>query len=819
MNLSSSTALKNYYRFLTQKNTFSILLLLFFVNFPLFGQTVTVLDRETEKPVELVTLFANDRNIHAITNAKGQASISAFEGINDIEIRTLGYKTIFRDYSEIEAADFTIYLTRTDLNLDEVVVSATRWWQRSSDVPAKITSITQPQVALYNPQTSADLLATSGQVFIQKSQQGGGSPMIRGFATNRLLYTVDGIRMNTAIFRGGNIQNVINVDPFSIEKTEVVFGPGSVIYGSDAIGGVMSFQTLNPQFSLDNSLLITGKAVGRFSSANSERTGHFDVNVGWNKFAMITSFSNWNFGELTQGSHGPDEYIKPYYVQRQDSVDRVVSQRDELDQIPTAYSQVNLMQKFRYKPTEDLEILYGFHFSETSDYGRYDRHNRVRNGTARYAEWKYGPQRWVMNNLTLSHDASTFLYDHMTTRLAFQNFRESRIDRAFNDEIRSIREEEVDAYSVNLDFSKSTGSRNMIYFGTEYVLNEVSSAGRSVNIESGAVNPGPSRYPQANWQSIALYLNNEFKISDQLTAQAGLRYNHFLLDAAFDTTFYPLPFTEGAVNDGALTGSIGAVYRPQTDLFINASMGTAFRSPNVDDIGKVFDSEPGSVVVPNPDLDAEYAYNFELGVAKVFNNFMKAELTGYYTILNNAMVRRDYQLNGASTIMYDGVSSNVQAIQNAATARVFGFQASMNITFNPNFSFATDFNYQNGKEELDDGSTSPSRHAAPVFGGAELSYKASNLELVLYTDYQGERSYEELSVEERGKDEIYAKDDNGNNYVPAWATLNLKTVYSVSEQFALSAGLENILDKRYRPYSSGISGPGRNFYISLRTNI
>ena len=113
-------------------------------------------------------------------------------------------------------------------------------------------------VQFQNPQTTADLLSNSGEVFIQKSQQGGGSPMIRGFATNRVLIAVDEVRMNNAIFRSGNLQNVISIDPFAVENTEVLFGPGSVIYGSDAIGGVMSFTTLAPKFSDSSKVLISG---------------------------------------------------------------------------------------------------------------------------------------------------------------------------------------------------------------------------------------------------------------------------------------------------------------------------------------------------------------------------------------------------------------------------------------------------------------------------------------------------------------------------------------------------------------------------------
>ena len=133
--------------------------------------------------------------------------------------------------------------------LDEVVMSVSKWEQQKKEVPNKIVSIDAQTIALNTPQTSADLLQSSGKVFVQKSQLGGGSPMIRGFATNRLVLSVDGVRMNNAIFRGGNLQNVISIDPFNIRNTEIIFGPGSVIYGSDAIGGVMNFYTMYPTLS------------------------------------------------------------------------------------------------------------------------------------------------------------------------------------------------------------------------------------------------------------------------------------------------------------------------------------------------------------------------------------------------------------------------------------------------------------------------------------------------------------------------------------------------------------------------------------------
>ncbi len=785
------------------------------------SQTMTITNEATGEPIEIVFLLSENPRVYASTNNAGQVDISAFKDSEEIAFRALGYKTVIKSYNSLSSSSFALAMTPSVFDLDGVVVSATRWNQTSQNVPSKVITITPENVVLQNPQTAADLLGISGKVFIQKSQQGGGSPMIRGFATNRLLYTVDGVRMNTAIFRGGNLQNVINIDPFATESTEVLFGSGSVIYGSDAIGGVMSFQTLTPQFSLTESPLIKGKAVTRYSSANREQTGHLDVNVGWKKWAMVTSFSSWDFDDLRQGSHGPDDYVKNVYAQRQDSVDVVITQQDPLLQIPSAYSQINLMQKVRFSPNENWDLQYGFHYSTTSQYGRYDRHNRFRNGTLRYGEWNYGPQQWMMNNINIKHMGNNTLYDQLTIRLAQQSFEESRIDRLLNEKERNITKENVQAYSLNLDLVKSTSSKNTLYYGIEYVLNDIDSRGSLTDIEIGLKEIGPSVYPNSKWKSMAIYLNDEYKISDRTTLQGGLRYNQYKLDADFNNNleFYPFPFTNANINDGALTGSFGGVYRPGDRWLIKANFSTAFRSPNVDDIGKVFDSEPGAVTVPNPDLKAEYAYNLDLGVAKVISDVVKIDLTGYYTLLSNALVRRNFQLNGLDSILYDGEMSQVQAIQNAAKANVYGVQAGIEVKLKQGLMFMSDLNYQIGEEELDDGTTSASRHAAPFFGVTRVRYSHDDLVLELNAMYQSERSFADLAEEERGKDEIYAKDINGNNFAPAWYTLNLKSSYRLTDNLRMSGGIENLTDQRYRPYSSGISGAGRNFVLSLTAQL
>lgn len=786
-----------------------------------FAQTLIVKDQDSGENLAYVSVSSQQLNDILITDEFGSADVYSFKMATDIEIRALGYETLSTNYNQLELANFKVYLKKTGLQLDEIVVSGTRWKQGSGNVPAKIISISPQDVEFQNPQTAADMLNISGKVYIQKSQQGGGSPMIRGFATNRLLYSVDGVRMNTAIFRGGNLQNVINLDPFSIAHTEILFGPGSVLYGSDAIGGVMSFETLKPRLASSGKSDLSAHALIRYASANHEKTAHIDYNIGRAKWAYSGSFSHWDFNDLKQGSHGPEEYIKEFYVAQINGKDSVIIQSDPLLQIPSAYKQWNTMHKVRFAPNESWDLEYAFHFSETSSYGRYDRHNRVKNGTARYAEWDYGPQKWSMHFLSIHHESEYLLYNKMDMRVAFQQFGESRIDRTLNKPERFTATENVDAYSVNLDLVRNISSAHSLYYGAEYVLDNVLSEGQVEDIESNEIKTGPSRYPESQWSSLGIYINDAFQAGKKWHIQGGIRYNRQNLKADFSNNlpFYTLPFDDARNSNSALTGSIGAVFRPSETLVFRANTGTAFRAPNVDDIGKIFDSEPGAITVPNPELKAEYAYNIDLSIARIILEKLKIDVSAYYTILTNALVRRDFTLNGQDSIVYDGVLSQVQAIQNAAKANIYGIQAGFEWKLLKDLQLSSDINFQTGQEELDDGSTSPSRHAAPLFGITRLAYKKGPFRTMVYCQYQGTRKFEDLAIEERSKDEIYAKDAEGRNYAPGWYSLNAKISYDYKDIFVCTAGIENITDQRYRPYSSGISGAGINYIASVAYTI
>ena len=189
-----------------------------------------------------------------------------------------------------------------EINLNEITISATRFAEHKKYVAQQVLTVNAKKIAFYNQQTSAELLTHTGNVLLQKSQLGGGSPIIRGFEANKVLLVVDGVRMNNAIFRGGHLQNVITMDNTILDKMEVLFGPSSVMYGSDALGGVISFYTKKPELSgTAGKTIVSGNAFVRYSSAYNEKTGHADINAGGKNIASLTSFTFSDFGDQKQG--------------------------------------------------------------------------------------------------------------------------------------------------------------------------------------------------------------------------------------------------------------------------------------------------------------------------------------------------------------------------------------------------------------------------------------------------------------------------------------------------------------------------------------
>jgi hemoglobin/transferrin/lactoferrin receptor protein len=795
-----------------------ILLICCFSCYTTIAQQLTIVDSASDQRIQNVTVYNADKTKFSQSNALGEVDLVTFSGEKLLYFQHPAYKNKVISKQQLEQNDNVVRLVENVFQMDDALISVNRWEQDKQEIPHQIVSIRSDDIAFQNAQTAADVLDKTGQVFVQKSQLGGGSPMIRGFAANSVLIVVDGVRMNNAIFRGGNLQNVINIDPAVIGEAEVVFGPGSVIYGSDALGGVMDFHTRMPEYSVTDKLDVEANAGLRYSSANQENTVHMDVTLSGKCIASLTSFSYSDFGDLRVGSNRPAEHPdfgkRFNYVVQSQGEDSLINNPDVNVQAPSAYRQYNLMQKLRFRIANQTDLTYGLLYSTTSDIPRYDRLIIYEDGLPDKAAWYYGPQQWMMHYLKAGFYRKNRWFDQAKLTVAYQDFEESRHDRNFGNSRLRSRNESVDAYTLNLDVDKVFNPSHQLFYGAEIVYNTVASTAVRLNLATEEVMPTATRYPDggSNYSTAALYLSHKWNLDPRFTLNSGIRYSQVWLESRFtENSFYDFPYDQLQLNTGAISGSTGLVYRPNDSWQWNFLLSSGFRAPNVDDAGKVFDSEPGNVVVPNAGLGPEYSYNAELGVSKQVGERLRAEGVVYYSWLRNAMVRRNFTFNGQDSILYDGERSRVQAIVNAGQAYVFGFSVNAAFDFYPGWNVRSTLTYTTGRDLEDNAAL---RHAAPLFGSTSLRYQSERFRADFQVIYNGAIAYENLAPSEQNKSHIYT--DEGTL---AWYTLNLLGSYQLSENLLLSGGIENILDTFYWPYSSGIPAPGRNFVISLRANL
>lgn len=811
---------------------FSLGLLFFLISLTAKSQQVKVLDRESNFPINNVTIYNENRDLVVYTDKYGIADLSAFKESDVISFNHLSYIEYEILKRELGVIHFEVYLSNRAEQLDEVVLSASRGKETRSRVAETIAIASREEIRRMAPQTSADLLANLPGIKVQKTQMGGGSPVIRGMEANRVLLVVDGVRMNNAIYRTGHLQSSITVSPTVLERTEIIYGPSSVIYGSDALGGVINYFTKTPEINTENT--FNTAIFTKYSSANNEKTIHFDAEASFKKWASFTAVSYSDFGDLKMGenrNHGFDDWGKIFqYSNNTDSFynpNGVVNPNPDV-QKNTGYNQLDLLQKFYVPLGKKTDIGFNIQYSTSSDIPNFDNLAEVSNGKLRYAEAYYGPQNRFLASSRLQFTPDYSWLEKGSLVFAFQQVEESRIERRMNSLDRFYRTENVDVYSLNGDFSvplNEAKNRNLTY-GFEFTHNDVRSEaiGKKIAVSGNEITGFTndfiiqSRYPDggSQYSSAALYTNYRQNINSKSTLNTGIRYTATFLKALWvDDTFITLPDMAIYSDNKAVSATVGYVYKPSVNWQINALASSGFRSPNIDDIGKIR-YKSGQVTVPNIYLKPEYVYNAEIGLMRYFNNkkFL-VSANAYYMLLHNYIARGDFKINGKDSLDYDGVTAKTMANINNKNAYIaggtFGFQGTLANHFKTNGSLT----YTKGKSY---DTKMPLSSIPPLFGNLEVSYSQNKFLTSLNYKFNAAKKFSDYNLEE-GIDNIeqtpFVAETNSYYGTPKWSTLNLNTNYQFSEKVSISFRIDNIFDVHFKEFASSISSPGRNYVGSL----
>lgn len=708
--------------------------------------------------------------------------------------------------------------TTKTIKLDEIIVNSQRFAKSKRKITQQVESISKTEIEMQNFQNTADVFGNSGTLAVQKSQQGGGSPVIRGFESSRILLLVDGIRMNNLIYRSGHLQNSITVDKNMLEKVDVLFGPSSTIYGSDALGGAIYLQTKNAKLLSETAnKFVTGNVISNYNSINEGKSAHFDFNLAGQKWASLTSVSYNDYGDLKMGKHknGSNAFFgeRPYYVTTTNGIDTRVANDDKYVQKFSGYKQYDFMQKLIYQQDNRTNHSLNLQYSTSSDIPRYDRLTDLNsNGKLKTATWNYGPQKRLLTAYKLSKEKA-FLNSDMNFLLSYQNIEESRITRSFGNPNQSSRLEKVSVFGLNSDFKTKIGNGDFIY-GADIYYDDLKSEGIKKNILTNAESITDSRYPDGKnntfrAEGFVSYNNN---LSKTASYNASARAGYTILNSEIATNFLNLPYSQVQQKNFTYSGALGIVNNASENTKVAFNLASAFRVPNIDDLSKIFESAPGTLIVPNKNLKPEKSVTADLSITFWEGKHVQFENTFYYTRLYDAIVTDKYTLNGQTSIVYEGQNSKVFANQNQGKANIIGVFSCLKGHITKSLLFYGTFNFTHGRVE----STTefPLDHIAPIYGKTGFKYEKKLVNLDLYMLYSGKKELRSYSPS--GEDNLQYAPANG---MPAWQTYNLKSSLNVVKSLTIFTGIENILDTQYRTFASGINAGGRNLYLGGKYNF
>jgi outer membrane receptor protein involved in Fe transport len=662
----------------------------------------------------------------------------------------------------VAQTQFSVAETPFSDTLAEVVITAQRCETVLANTPASVTKLPQRKLLERQERTAPEALMSLPGVFVQKTNHGGGSPFLRGLTGNQTLFLVDGIRLSNATFRYGPNQYLNTVDPFTIANIEVLKGGGSVGFGSDALGGTINVLTQMPEFQgnvihLERSNKYSGEAIALWRSHDMENTAHLKGNFSSKKMAIHLAGSLRKFGDLAGGDTTGV-------------------------QSPTGYEEAALDLKGKARLGKNAVLILAHQFFQQDDvpvYHKIQLENFARNHI-------------VLQQRQLSYARFEFTPDKMpglhkiTATFSFQQSDEHRESQKNGSAILRKEADEVNSLgaSVQAEAWISTAWHSIV--GTEIYHDLVGSYRSDEDTGTGNTTEKRGLYPDgATHTSAAVFWLNNWK-SGSWNLTGGVRYNYFSIRVEDET------IGEAHLNPGTLVWNTGVLRNFNRRNIAFFSFNTAFRAPNVDDLGSLgivdFRYE-----LPTTDLKPEKSYNFELGW-RYRPERWQAEVAVFRNELRDLIAR--VRVGTDSIAGYP-----VYRKENVQQGYIQGVDINGKVLIANDLYLEGAVAAQYGQNVTDD---EPLRRIPPLFGRLGLHFSKKDWQITL----------EHLFA---GKQERLAKGDRSDNRIPVGGTPGWQIVNIYGhwhwKWLLLRAGFWNILNADYRYHGSGVNGPGRSVSV------
>lgn len=678
-------------------------------------------------------------------------------------------------------------------DIEEIVVEVTRSDRSAFESPATITVIDGQTLQQNLVRSLPEALINIPGVMVQKTANGQGSPFIRGFTGYRTLTLIDGIRYNNSVYRDGPNEYFSLIDFHALEQIEVLSGPSSAAYGSDAIGGTLSLKTKSSHFrSKENdAYFLNGSQGFRFASAEHSQQYRTELDMGvGNKWGVKLGYSKKNFGQIRAADLGTlptTDYDEYSYDLRFDI--------DINEKWALTFTNQQLVQDDVWRTHS---TIYSIPFSGT-DIGTDLVRLKDQKRTLTYAKvTALEFNDWLDRaTLTLSHQR----WDENGDRIKSNG---ELIDDYFDSRMTGL----------ELQLQSNTTIGNFVY-GVDVYQDKVETGRVDFNADNSADQiriQGPagddSKYDQ--WGA---YIQGEFPLSGQFNLTLGSRYSY--VKATVGEYEDPQTGLSASYKEhwNALVNSVRISFQPNTETDWNlwGGLSQSFRAPNIADVSRFGKSRTNETEVAATNLDPEYFVTYELGNKIQWNN-ISLSVTAYYTNI------RDFITSTPTGNIVDGLTEVSK--QNSSNGSVKGVEITSDWQLTNQLKATVYITWLRGELEAfsdtnsNDSVTEPMSRIMPLTSRFSLDWAPTNSDF--WARFNVIRANEANRLSHADQQDLERIPPGGT---PAYTLVNLNSGLGLNKQLQLTLGVNNLFDKAYRSHGSGTNEPGRSFNVGITASF
>ncbi|MBN2662686.1 MAG: hypothetical protein JXR68_03465 [Bacteroidales bacterium] len=795
--------------------------LIIFIFIPLLAnsQNVTIIDNYSKFAMPGVRVYCSNSPDTLQSNSSGIVNIDILSNDETIIFSYPMFKKSGYTKSELAKLHNIIYLDRSQ-SLMQQNTSNLAVKEYSGDLPFFTDIVNLDDASIFDAGTN------SADDNLSMRIDEGGFSILQGLEVNNVLLSIDGIRLNDEIHKNGKVEGLLNFNNTMTQSVRKIYGTGFTIYSPHAIGGIINYFTKYPAVSSDYSVHAKIELNSKYQSVSNSFLNNVNVNFITRNFTSFTSFSYGKFGDITMGknrdylSTSDSVYgLNNYYIEHTTLGDTIKKNTNPYKQLGTKYEQIYFLQKFRYRLDDFANVLFNFHYINTSEVGIYSGLTEINIDHLRFAECQFGPQDKLIGNINFIYDRKTKLFDLFSINTTYIRYNEYRLTRKYKNPVALHQIEDLSVVKITSDFVKIKNTSRIAY-GISFDYNQLNSTAYFNDINTDSVWQGMTRYPTDGSfsQNGALYFNfksmNKPNFFYNLGIRTDLRYTHS--DFNNISPQLPLPFTEINRTEFAPVASANIETTPFTWLYMNFVISASKQLPIIADFGRIMVKDY-IVNIPTNNLKSEKDYSAKFGTTIFASEELKIYGSALFTLANNAIISTATTLNGNDSLFFGTDKYKIATKTNIKLAYIYG--GSLGFNYTHYFREAEDILIKinssvNYVEGINLSNNLPLPNIYPYFGNANIALKIHNLELNLTTIFNGAKSLDELSPV--GEDYIEKAASTG---FLAWQIYNTKITYKKENKFELSCSIDNIFDKFYRHYKSAIAAPGRNFVFSAKIVI